>query len=160
MPFINGVAKIRALSNGFVKFFNFLIHFSIFYFFILIMELHVTYEQNGVVLIISGIAWFITVRLNNRMINYNRCPNCHAFGQTSDRGTSFLGRYFTMTKVTRDVYKGSSSYGNSTIKYYDRHYDDEVTETLQYRDHRQFLECGYLWDLDREEEGKTKIYYN
>lgn len=156
-PFRRLIIAIKPMGNGLVKFINFILLTAFMYFFFLVLTLYVILDQFLVIAIFTLIPWFIYVKRNNSTINYNRCPNCHTMWSAEDKGSTHTGTDKSRAWKARDVYKGSTTSGNVTTKHYDRHWDEEITTTESYLDHRKCQNCGYDWDVQRQESSKHTV---
>ena len=162
-PLLILIARIRALNNTMVIASYVILIFVFFYFYMLWLELQVFYQSSWLALVLCSIFWFIATKRYWSLIDYNRCPSCYALYSASDYGTSLVGRIRSKQKVARDVYSHQTSRDSisSNTKYvtnhYDRHWDDKITTTEKYKDHRHCVECGYDWDVERETQTTKTI---
>ena len=159
------LSRIKSLSNTAVLFLYSLVLIIGFYLYMLGLGLQVAHESPWFALIGCTLAWVYGTNRYKGIISYNRCPACHTMYSASDAGTSWIGRAFSRKKVARDVYSHQSSRYQSSnnttyvTNHYDRHWDDEVTRTDKYRDHRHCTVCGYEWDVEWEKK-TTKTFKN
>jgi len=159
------LSRIKSLSNTAVLFIYSLVLIFGFYFYMLGLELQVLHESTWFALIGCTLGWVYGTNRYNGIVTYNRCPNCHTMYSASDAGTSWVGRAFARKKVARDVYSHQTSRHQSSnnttyiTNHYDRHWDDEVTRTDKYKDHRHCTVCGYDWEVEWEKK-TTKTFYN
>ncbi len=155
-PLLILIARIRRLNNTMVIGLYVILIFGCFYFYMLWLELQVFYQSSWLALILCSVFWFMATKSYWSLIEYNRCPACHALYSASDHGTSLVGRIRSKQKVARDVFSHQTSRnsisGNTKYveNHYNRHWDDKITTTEKYKDHRHCVECGYNWDVKRE----------
>jgi len=156
-PFRRLIIAIKPMGNGLVKFFNFILLTAFMYFFYLVLTLYIILDQFLVIAIFTLIPWYIFASWNNKNVNYNRCPNCHTMWSAADKGSTHTGTEESTAWKARDVYTGTSTSGNVETKHYNRHWDEEITTTENYLDHRKCQMCGYEWDVHRAETGKHTV---
>ena len=156
-PFRRLIIAIKPMGNGFVKFFNFILLTAFMYFFFLVLTLNVILDQFILVVIFTLFPWYIYVRRNNSNINYNRCPRCHTMWSADDKGSTHTGTEKSRAWKQRDVDKGTTTSGNVRTKHIDRHWDEEITTTENYLDHRKCQNCGFEWDVHRAETSKHTV---
>lgn len=161
MPLMHLVATRRKFSNGTVSLITSLIHFALYYFYLLVLALLVMYESVWLAIVGVLVVGTWTWRNNQSRITYNRCPNCHAMWAASDKGSTLVNQWFSTARVSRDVYKGTRTEGfmqPKKVRYYERQHGTKTTENRDYTDHRQCTECGYNWDVQRSESKTTTRY--
>lgn len=153
LPLYNLLMGREKLSNGALTWIIALMQIVVFYFYILILELQVLYDSAWFPLIGCTLMAWITFQRAMNIMSYHRCEVCHSFRQTEDAGTQYLGKDVSVSKVTRDEYRGSrTAWDGETkvnIQEYERHYDDEVTTTKNYLDHRHCTVCDHRWSIKR-----------
>jgi Zn-finger nucleic acid-binding protein len=158
-PFRRLIIAIKPMGNGLVKFFNFILLTAFMYFFFLVLTLFIILDQFIIIAIFTLVPWFIFMKRNNSNINYNRCPRCHTMWSAADKGSTHTGTEESTAWKKRDVDKGTTETSTERIKHIERHWDEEVTTTENYLDHRKCQNCGYEWDVHRRETSKHTIQH-
>lgn len=152
------IVYTKMLNNGLVVFLSFLLWAFISYLSLLWLGILIDGFVLPLILIIP--VFLFWQNSFNQSILYNRCSNCHLMNSAEDKGSTYLGQSKQVTWGTYDVYKGSTTSGNTTTKHYERRSQKTVETFDNYLDHRRCISCGHEWDIKRKQSrgSQTKKY--
>lgn len=150
-PFYYLFMRIKKLNNNTVTHICLGLMYVLYYLWFLTFFIHFDSKQPLIyfIICISLSVWY-TIIIRGR-IAYHRCPNCHTVYTASNEGTNFLGSRKIITKVTNNVYTGSSETNDTITHHYEKRSHDEVKIEHTYADKRKCQSCGYQWTVTRKE---------
>jgi len=145
------IIRIKQLNNNTVGYICFALMYLLFYLWFLTFFIHFDSKQPLIYFIICiGLASWYTIIIRGR-IAYHRCPNCHTVYSASHEGTDLLGIRNLVTRVTKNVYTGSTESGDTITHHYEKRSHDEVKTERTFADKRKCHHCGYSWSVIRKE---------
>lgn len=154
-PLMLSAAHIRLLKNGMVLLLGFVVYaLATYLFFVWIALLMNEIFMAALFSLIAFSFWWYLYRRN---INYNRCPSCHAVNIGLDKGSTYHGRTSTTQWDTFDVYKGKTETSTTITHHYERHDRKTTSYTDHYTDHRECMNCGHRWGVQRTRSAGSKV---
>jgi hypothetical protein len=142
------IARNKSLSNMVVVLVGYLISISLNYLYYILLLAHLV-QQPYFVSIVMLIVVYLSLNSISRKISYHRCPNCRTMWSAEDKGSQIVGQ----THITTNKSKTQHTHTTESFHTITRHH--KVTKWKEYsteqniRDHRQCVNCGYEWDVER-----------
>jgi hypothetical protein len=150
-PFYYILIRVRQLNNTVVTSMCLGLMYLLFYLWFLTFFIHFDSKQPLIYFIICiGLAVYYTIVIRGR-IAYHRCPNCHTVYSASHEGTDLLGVRKLVTRVTNNVFTGTTESSDTITHHYEKRSHDEVKTEKTFADKRKCHHCGYSWSVERKE---------
>lgn len=148
-PFMQLTAYTTILSNGKVKFVNYLLLFAFTYMLYLYTVL-ITDQWFFIGILAVGTVqyWY---SMHSFTIDYDRCPSCFTMFTAMDLGTTQDGISKHTSTSKEDHYVGTNTTKRGNTTYHTRNYvrlTKRTTDVYQnYTDNRGCLMCGHEWGI-------------
>jgi hypothetical protein len=146
---VNRYAYRKALSNFIVHVLHFLTFVAFFYTYYLFIGLHMIHEEHWFLALTLVVIGFFSYNIIHSRLLYHRCPDCHSYFETVDKGSEVVGKTHVTEHKHQDVYRGTRETSTAVIKDYDRHHYTEQSTELDISDHRECTKCGATWIVKR-----------